>query len=208
MKIEQEFFKKLKNKSGGHPLKERLAEELKGHVEDSIAYKKESVDHSIERLGKPGKIARELKEVYFSFQRCGVYVAIYFTILLPLSLFVSITYFHDIKMFLFSTGFAPFFTIIVSPFVGFIFGFYKRFEYSLKEIVLYGIGVEMVKAMIIAILMIFTTQLYAMSDPDVRPYLPHLFLIETSLGAFCSWGGGAFGQLCRNFIRKPPMVDT
>jgi hypothetical protein len=207
MSIEQEFFKKLQNKAGDHPLKNRLEEELKEHVEDSALYKKESLDQSMTRLGKPKKIARELKDIYFSFQRFAIYVAVYFTIVLPLSVLASIILLHQVDILLFITGFSPIFIIVVSPLVGFIFAYSeKRFGYTQKEIVLYGMGVEIIKAFIVAFLMMFTHKLYFMFDPDVRPYIPHMFFIEMCMAAFGSWVGGSAGKF---FNRKnPPVVGV
>ena len=207
MSKEKEFFNKLDSKAGNHPLKERLAEELKDHIEDVVFNKKESVDQSVARLGKPGKIAGELKEIYFSFRRFAVYVALYFAIVFPLSFIASIILVHRVEMFMFTTGFSPFFIILVSPVVGFIFAYSeKRFGYSQKEIVLYALGVEIIKAGIAAFLMIFTHKLDFMFDYDVRPYIPHMFLIEMCLAAFCSWVGGTAGKFFNH--KSPPHISA
>ena len=207
----QEFFKKLEDEVGNHPLKDRIKEELQEHVDDSVEFQKRAADESIERLGSPFTIASNLKEIFFSFKRFVIYTAVYFVVLLPLSVLVSISLLKGQYLFdAFTGGFAEFFTIIVSSIVGFIFGYKKRFEYSQKEILIYGIGVEVIRIIITIILMTFTTRLYFMFDPDVRPYVPFMFLVELFLGGLFSWIGAVIGgEFHKNSVTKnPPMVGA
>jgi hypothetical protein len=59
----QEFFKKLGDEMGGHPLKVRLEEELKDHLEDTVMFRNQNIVDGIERLGSPQKISKHIKSI-------------------------------------------------------------------------------------------------------------------------------------------------
>lgn len=73
MSKEQEFFKKLEDKAESHPLKDRLEEELKDHAEDSAAFRKQSIEQSVKRLGTPRRIIKELRDADVSWKRFGIF---------------------------------------------------------------------------------------------------------------------------------------
>lgn len=210
---EQEFFKKLKSKAGDHPLKKRLEEELKEHVEDSIELRKQSVDQTVARLGKPARIARDLREIHFSFKRLLIYLLAYLVVLTLVSAPAYYIIFDRFAISLFDL-LSPFFIIVVSPIVACIFAFpRKRFlGYSQKEVVVYGASVEIGKAVLALSLMIFTDlkQYTVLNDPDVRPDIPQMILFRVILGAIFSWIGGVIGNAFKkkSSAGNPPMMSA
>jgi hypothetical protein len=196
--MSKDFFKKLEEKTDGHPLKQRLEEELKEHVEDTIELRKQSIDQSIARLGTPDKIGGELKQIYFSVKRFFVYLAVYSVITIPVSLVLSYVLLNKFWIIV-ADGLAPFFIIIVSPLVGFIFSYSKKrfFGYSQKEILWYGMGVEVSKIILTMLLIVFTDTYYFFNNPDVRPFVLLLFFLQIVFGGVCSWAGGYIGKHVR-----------
>lgn len=210
---EKEFFNKLKSKAGDHPLKERLAEELQDHIEDAAEFRQQSVDQTIARLGKPNRIARELREVYFSFKRLLIYVAVHLIVLTLVSTPVYYIVFDRLGISLFDL-LSPFFIIVVSPVTAFIFVFpKKRFRgYSAKEVVVYGASVEIVKVVLALILMIFShlEEYVVLNDPDVRPDIPPMILFHMTVSVIFSWVGAVIGNGLKNMFvtRNPPTAGA
>lgn len=73
MSQKQEFFKKIDDKAGQHPLKDRLQEELREHIDDATISRRHTVEQSIERLGAPQRIVRELRNADVSWRRFGIF---------------------------------------------------------------------------------------------------------------------------------------
>lgn len=192
MSIEQEFFKKLKSSTGNHPLKERLVEDLQDHIEDAVELRQQRIDQTVVRLGKPARIARDLREINFSFKRLLFYVLAHFIVLTLFSLPVYYIVFGKFSISLFDV-LSPFFIIVVSPIIAVIFIFpWKKFaDYSKKEAVAYGVSAEITKATLALFLMVFThlEQFTVLNDPDVRPDISQMILFRVILGAIFSWIG-------------------
>jgi uncharacterized membrane protein len=213
MKNKQEFFKKLKSKAGDHPLKERLVEDLQDHIEDAEEFRRQHIDQTIVRLGKPTRIARDLREINFSFKRLFSYILAHFIVLTLFSLPVYYVVFGKFSISLFDL-LSPFFIIVVSPIIAVIFTFpWKKFTgYSEKEAVVYGASAEITKATLALFLMVFThlEQFTVLNDPDVRPDIPQMILFRVILGAIFSWIGGVIGSNFKknSSTKNPPMVGV
>ena len=141
MKKEQEFFEKINNKAKNHPLKDRLEEELRDHLEDAGAARQQTLEQSIDRLGTPRKIIRELRDADVSLKRfflfgvvCGAVMSALYIVEVLLLHFYALSIVSTFSLIIFVLG-------VGAPIFAAILLFHKKY-YSFAELFWYGFVFE------------------------------------------------------------------